>query len=131
MGAKAVPLLHTRTHYGMTPSLRGMRAVEEQRVRVVLSPAIGLTATKEPPMPLRDWIDRYPGVKRLLEQPEDVLEGVVRGAARNAPPCLHAGLLCGRDDSCGRAGAYGRRVCCALVPRHDTPRDRAHPGRAW
>jgi len=27
-------------------------------------------------MPLRDWIDRYPGVKRLLEQPEDVLEGV-------------------------------------------------------
>ena len=28
------------------------------------------------PMPLRDWIDRYPGVKRLLEQPEDILEGV-------------------------------------------------------
>lgn len=27
-------------------------------------------------MPLRDWIDRYPGVKRLLEQPGDVLEGV-------------------------------------------------------
>jgi hypothetical protein len=27
-------------------------------------------------MPLRDWIDRYPGVKRLLEQPDDVLEGV-------------------------------------------------------
>ena len=27
-------------------------------------------------MPLRDWIDRYPGVKRLLQQPEDVLEGV-------------------------------------------------------
>lgn len=27
-------------------------------------------------MPLRDWIDRYPGVKRLLERPEDVLEGV-------------------------------------------------------
>ena len=27
-------------------------------------------------MPLRDWIDRYPAVKRLLEQPEDVLEGV-------------------------------------------------------
>jgi hypothetical protein len=27
-------------------------------------------------MPLHDWIDRYPGVKRLLEQPEDVLEGV-------------------------------------------------------
>ena len=27
-------------------------------------------------MPLHDWIDRYPGVKRLLEQPEDVLEGL-------------------------------------------------------
>lgn len=27
-------------------------------------------------MPLRDWINRYPGVKRLLEQPGDVLEGV-------------------------------------------------------
>ena len=27
-------------------------------------------------MPLRDWIDRYPGVKRLMEQPEDILEGV-------------------------------------------------------
>ncbi|MGE3538085.1 MAG: hypothetical protein AB7N91_11710 [Candidatus Tectimicrobiota bacterium] len=27
-------------------------------------------------MPLRDWIDRYPHVKRLLEQPDDVLEGV-------------------------------------------------------
>jgi hypothetical protein len=27
-------------------------------------------------MSRRDWIDRYPGVKRLLEQPEDVLEGV-------------------------------------------------------
>ena len=26
-------------------------------------------------MPLHDWIDRYPGVKRLLQQPEDVLEG--------------------------------------------------------
>jgi hypothetical protein len=23
-----------------------------------------------------DWINRYPGVKRLLEQPEDILEGV-------------------------------------------------------
>jgi predicted RecA/RadA family phage recombinase len=27
-------------------------------------------------MSLYDWIDRYPGVKRLLEQPDDVLEGV-------------------------------------------------------
>ncbi len=27
-------------------------------------------------MPLRDWIDRYPNVKRLMEQPDDVLEGV-------------------------------------------------------
>jgi hypothetical protein len=27
-------------------------------------------------MPLRDWMHRYPGVKRLLEQPGDVLEGV-------------------------------------------------------
>ena len=27
-------------------------------------------------MPRRDWIDRYPSVKRFLEQPEDVLEGV-------------------------------------------------------
>jgi hypothetical protein len=26
-------------------------------------------------MPLHDWIDRYPGIKRLLEQPGDVLEG--------------------------------------------------------
>jgi hypothetical protein len=27
-------------------------------------------------MPLPDWMNRYPGVKRLLEQPGDVLEGV-------------------------------------------------------
>lgn len=27
-------------------------------------------------MPLRDWLDRYPNVKRLMEQPDDVLEGV-------------------------------------------------------
>jgi hypothetical protein len=26
-------------------------------------------------MPPGDWINRYPGVKRFLEQPEDVLEG--------------------------------------------------------
>jgi hypothetical protein len=35
-----------------------------------------LNREEEQPMPLRDWIDRYPAVKRLLEQPEDVLEGV-------------------------------------------------------
>jgi hypothetical protein len=27
-------------------------------------------------MPLHDWMNRYPGVKRFLEQPGDVLEGV-------------------------------------------------------
>jgi len=27
-------------------------------------------------MPLQDWIERYPQVKRLLERPEDVFEGV-------------------------------------------------------
>ena len=27
-------------------------------------------------MPPPNWIDRYPGVKRFLEQPGDVLEGV-------------------------------------------------------
>ena len=36
-------------------------------------------------MPLRDWIDRYPGVKRLLEQPGDVLEGV-----STEPPAMPA-----------------------------------------
>jgi hypothetical protein len=38
--------------------------------------AIAHHREEEQPMPLRDWIDRYPGVKRLLEQPDDVLEGV-------------------------------------------------------
>ena len=40
------------------------------------SPAIAHHREEEPPMPLHDWINRYPGIKRLLEQPEDVLEGV-------------------------------------------------------
>jgi hypothetical protein len=39
------------------------------------SPAI-VQREEEQLMPLRDWMDRYPGVKRLMEQPADVLEGV-------------------------------------------------------
>src|SRR5258706_9484071 len=44
--------------------------------RRVPSPVIAHHREEEQPMPLRDWINRYPGVKRLLEQPGDVLEGI-------------------------------------------------------
>jgi hypothetical protein len=70
-------------------------------------------------MSLRNWIDRFPGVKRLLEPSEDVREGVSVEPPAMPPPCLYAGLWCGRDDPCGR------RVCCVLVPSHDAPRERA------
>ena len=52
-------------------------------------------------MPLHDWIDRYPGVKRLLEQPEDVLEGLsvqqpVPGyaGASSRPPHIYTAAYC-------------------------------------
>ena len=56
-------------------------------------------------MPLHDWIDRYPGVKRLLEQPEDVLEGVsVEPPARPR----HVYTL---DQCAGETIRVGDRVC--------------------
>ena len=57
-------------------------------------------------MPLRDWINRYPGVKRLLEQPGDVLEGVSVEPPAMPPPCLYAGSLRWRDDPGWREGAF-------------------------
>lgn len=50
---------------------------------------------------MRDWIDRYPGVKRLLQQPEDVLEGV-----SVEPPALprHVYTLEARAGETIRAG---------------------------
>jgi hypothetical protein len=38
--------------------------------------AIAHHQEEESLMPPRDWMNRYPGVKRFLEQPGDVLEGV-------------------------------------------------------
>lgn len=40
------------------------------------SPIITHHQKDEQPIPLPDWMHRYPGVERLLEQPGDVLEGV-------------------------------------------------------
>jgi hypothetical protein len=52
-------------------------------------------------MPLHDWIDRYPGVKRLLERPEDVLEGLsvqeptsVHTSASRRPPHVYTAAYC-------------------------------------
>jgi hypothetical protein len=53
-------------------------------------------------MPLRDWIHRYPGVKRLLEQPGDVLEGV-----STEPPPRHVYTL---EVCAGEAIRAGEKV---------------------
>src|SRR5262245_29956500 len=60
-------------------------------------------------MPLHDWIDRYPAVKRLLEQPEDVLEGLsvhppasgYTGASTRHPPIYTPACGVGEDIHAG------------------------------
>ena len=56
-------------------------------------------------MPLsHDWLDQYPHVKRLLEQPDDVLEGV---SVEPSPMPRHVYTL---DHCAGEALRVGERV---------------------
>ena len=55
-------------------------------------------------MSLRDWMDRYPGVKRLMEQPEDVLEGV------SVEPPTMSRYVYTLDYHAGEAIRVGERV---------------------
>ena len=64
-------------------------------------------------MPLHDWIHRYPGVKRLLEQPEDVLEGLSvqeptpgYTSASSRPPHVYTAAYC-----VGERIQAGEKVC--------------------
>lgn len=55
-------------------------------------------------MSRRDWMDRYPGVKRLLEQPEDVLEGV------SVEPAAMSRRVYTLDHCAGETIRVGERV---------------------
>lgn len=55
-------------------------------------------------MPWPEWIDRYPNVKRLLERPEDVLEGV---STERLPVARHVYTV---DHYAGEPLRAGQRV---------------------
>lgn len=71
-------------------------------------------------MPLYDWMDRYPGVRRLLEQPDDVLEGVsVESNARlrhvytldyRAGETIRVGERVSLDDECAVRWGPGKTL---------------------
>lgn len=51
-----------------------------------------------------DWLDRYPNVKRLIERPEDVLEGV---SSEPPPVARHVYTV---DHCAGETIRVGQRV---------------------
>jgi hypothetical protein len=71
-------------------------------------------------MPPYDWMDRYPGVKRLLEQPDDVLEGVsvesnallrhVYTLDYRAGETIRVGERVSLDDECAVRWAPGKTL---------------------